>query len=425
MESLKKLNEKGAFHIFIGSFITKFAAFFGSVFIVRVLTKEEFGVLGYAENLFNYTYVLAGMGLANALLRYVILAGERAEKLAYYKYVVRFSTVFNVLLVVAAGALFVFYPHPTEFAAARYLVPLLLLSLPFRSLSDNQNSLQRAMFDNKGYAIWGSAISIAAVAVKFVLAWLFGLEGAVLSSLIVYAMFVALLAFYVRGRYFGNVSATALSRDDRKSVNQYSVQYMVTNGIWAIFMLNDVLLLGQMTGNANLVAEYKVAYVLPANLSLISASIGVFVTPYFVQHEKEPIWIRKAYKKVFACTAAAIGVVAAVIYIFAGPIISVLYGNQYTAAVPVMRVLLVAAFLNTGLRYTHANLLAAMGQVKPNMLVSLGGVLLQIIVSILVIPSFGAMGVAYTSVLVYALMAAALMAVFWQRILRSKRAENP
>ena len=90
-----------------------------------------------------------------------------------------------------------------------------------------------------------------------------------------------------------------------------------------------------------------------------------------------------------------------------------------------MRVLLVAAFLNTGLRYTHANLLAAMGKVKPNMLVSLGGVLLQIIVSILVIPSFGAMGVAYTSVLVYALMAGALIAVFWKRIFKSKRADNP
>lgn len=47
---------------------------FGSIVIVRLLSKQEYGVLSYIENLYSYAYVIAGLGLSNALLRYVILA---------------------------------------------------------------------------------------------------------------------------------------------------------------------------------------------------------------------------------------------------------------------------------------------------------------------------------------------------------------
>ncbi len=418
--ALKGVIRKGAFHIFLGSFITKFAAFFGSVFIVRVLTKEDYGILGYVENLFNYAYVLAGMGLVNALLRYVVLAKEKEGKLGYYRYVIRFSSIFNVILMAAAAVLFVFYPHPEKFASAQWLLPLLMLSLPFRSLFDNQNGLQRAMFDNKRYAFWGCLVSVNAVAVKFVLSWLFGIEGAVVSTIAVYAVFAGVLALYIHRIYFTGVMPTPLDRPQKREVNKYSIQYMITNSIWTIFMLNDVFLLGQLTGNAALVADYKVAYVLPANLSLISASIGVFVAPYFVKHETEPAWIKRTYGKVFGVSALLIGLAAAVLFICAQPIISLLYGENYITTVPVMRVLLIAAFINTALRYTNANLLAAMGHIRPNMLVSLAGVLLQIGINVFMIPAFGVMGVAWTSVMVYAGMAVALMLVFWRKILRKK-----
>lgn len=54
---LASLKEKGAFAILAGSFLTKIAAFLGSLILVRIMPKSEFGVLGYMENL--YTYALS------------------------------------------------------------------------------------------------------------------------------------------------------------------------------------------------------------------------------------------------------------------------------------------------------------------------------------------------------------------------------
>ena len=109
-----------------------------------------------------------------------------------------------------------------------------------------------------------------AVAAKIVLSWLFGTSGAVVSSIAVYAVFAIILAVYIQKIYFAGVAPVLLDRPQKREVNKYSIQYMITNSIWTIFMLNDVFLLGQLTGNAAVVAEYKTEYMLPGSLSLIT-----------------------------------------------------------------------------------------------------------------------------------------------------------
>ena len=75
---LKMIWKKGAIHIFTGSFLNKFVVFFGSIVIVRLLSKTEYGMLGYAENLYSFAYILAGLGISNAIMRYVVLADTMA-----------------------------------------------------------------------------------------------------------------------------------------------------------------------------------------------------------------------------------------------------------------------------------------------------------------------------------------------------------
>ena len=232
-KKLNSLRQKGAFHIFIGSFITKFVAFFGSIFIVRVLSKSDYGILSYVENFFNYAYVLAGMGLTNALLRYVILAEKKEGKFAYYRYVIKYGSIFNIALFVAACIFGFFYPHPEEFALAKWFLPILLISLPFRYLCDSQNSLQRAMFDNKRFAYWACLISVSVVLGKLAASLLFGLEGAIVSWVLVYGVLALALGVYVHKTFFRDVTPGTLTRENKRVTNRYSIQYMITNSIWA------------------------------------------------------------------------------------------------------------------------------------------------------------------------------------------------
>lgn len=421
-EQVRGLIERGALHIFLGNFVTKFVAFFGSIFIVRLLSKADYGTLGYMENLFHYVYLFAGLGLTNALFRYVILADNIIKKRTFYDYVIQKSTMLNLALVIVSCVIAVCYPHPEQFQQATWLLPILLLSIPLNSLVDSHTGMLRAMFNNKAYALASCLTIVLVVGLKYALSVIWGLNGAVFAALLAYGAMTLILTVYIHKCYFSEVPKEPLKDPkEKKAVFGYSIQYMITNGIWALFMLNDVFLLGQLLGDSAMVADYKVAYVLPGNLSLISSSIGVFVSPYFVKHENDVHWIKRHYKKTFLVTMGIVGLAVVAVYILAGPLITLLYGRQYLNVVPVMRILLIASFINNGLRYTNANLLSAMGQVKYNMFVSITGLVVQVTVNLFVIPRHGMMGIAYTSVGVYALMAMFLFGIFYVKYFRREK----
>ena len=80
-----------------------------------------------------------------------------------------------------------------------------------------------------------------------------------------------------------------------------------------------------------------------------------------------------------------------------------------------MIMLLLASFFNCGLRYTSANILAALGRVKYNMIISCIGIVVQIGINLVVIPVYGPVGVAITSCIVYSFMAVCLLMIFYKK----------
>lgn len=399
--------------------MTKLVALFGSIFLVRILSKEEYGVLGYLENLYGYVIVLAGMGMNNAILRYVVLGRTAQEKYGYYRYCVNRAMLWNGALVVLAAVFFLFYPHKEEYRSYTWLLYVMLLMLPVQNMTDLLLCNERAMFANQRYAVYSLILSTAVILSKILTGALAGVRAVVFGQLTVYLIMAALMAASGHRAYYRNLAPQKPELAEGKTLNRYALQYMITNGLWTIFMLNDIFLLGRVS-LPSVLADYKVAYTIPGCVNLISTAIGVFVAPYFVRNEQDLSWVRKNFKRVFVLSAGAIGAVCLMIALVAKPVIWLLYGSQYLNVVPTMRLLLVAAFFNCGLRYTTANLLAAMGQVKYNMAVSAIGMALQIGINLLMIPRYGMNGVALTSCIVYLFMALTLLAAFLRRYFRKR-----
>lgn len=411
-KQLVKLWRGGAFHILVGSFLTKFVVFFGAIFLVRVLSKASYGVLTYIENIYGYIYLFAGMGLSNAILRYLILRKENKEKFGYYRYALTKGTIFNIVLVIVVSLFFLFYPHQNEFISAKWLLLLMFLTLPFQFLFDSNLLTYRAMFDNKRFAIIAFMTTLILIIVRFLGAVLYDLLGVVVTNVSLYLLFGFVLIVLSHRLYFKEIKPYKLLKAERKEVNDYSIQYMITNGIWAAFMLNDIFLLGFLTGNANVVADYKVAYVLPGVLSIVSSAVGIFVGPYFVKNEANNQWIWKNYNKTILVLGSLITPIVIFMFLYSNSIITIVYGAEYQSIVLIMRLLLIAATINSIFRFTTAHLLASMGQIKINKVVSIFGIILQIVLNIILIPEYGSVGAAFTSIVVYSLMALSLYIIF-------------
>lgn len=411
---LSRLKGKGAPAVLAGSLLTKAAAFLGSIVLVRVMSKSDYGVLSYMENIYTYVYLLAGLGLNNAVFRYVVLKDGPSEKLGVIRFVLGRGAAINVVIISAGIAFAVLFPHAPEFSRAAALLPVMLLALPFQFSYDTFSYSLRALFRNGAYAL-AAVAAIALVWVGKVSGTVAGgLDGAVWAGVAAYAIMAAACFAYFRAVLFLGVEPSRPSRGEARSYLAYGAQFMVTNGMWAMFLQNDLLLIGMLTGDPAAVADYRVAYAVPSMVAILSGSIGTFVAPYFIRHEDDAHWVWANYKRVIAVSCAVIGALCLGVALLCRPFVAIFYGEAYLSAVPLMLLLLVSSFVTNGVRYTTANLLSATGEVRANMVVAACGIAAQLVLDVLLIPRFGAYGAAVTSIVVYSGMAIAVVAVFWK-----------
>ena len=445
VDFLGVLYRRGAFHIMLSTFANKFVVFFGTVVVVRLLSKEEYGLVSYVENIYGYVMIFAGWGLANGLLRYVVLAAP-AQKGAYFHYVLRGSLVRNALLAALLLAGNACVTYPLEFAAARDWVPVMALLLPLQDLVKDGRFALRAVFCNQLYANLTLLLTLGLLLGRVAGAWLAGVGGVLWSRVLVnggFAVAAVWLAWRAirsvagqaatqaeavtgaagRGaaptaaetRTTQSVQAVPLTQAERRELNVYSAQYMLTNGLWALFLLNDTFLLGWLGPGPQALAEYKAALVVPGVLALLANAIGMFLTPYFTRHEQERAWLWRRWQQSLAVTAGLTGLAALLLALLAEPLIAVVYGPAYASIAPLLRLLVGAQFIYSGLGYITVTLLAAVGEIRWNIRISLVGMVLQVLVGVTIIPSYGAYGAAVANAAAFALMVVLVTWAFVRR----------
>ena len=420
--TIKNLKNKGAFHIVAGSFITKFVSFFGSIFLVRILTKSEYGILSYYENFVSYFVILLGYGLVSGLLRYMVLLQSMVQKKMCFIYALKRGSAWNFFLILMGCLLITFYPHPTAFSEFSYIGIILIIGIPFVYFTNLSLSSLRALFANKAYALLSFVSSTILIVARVFGAMIDGLDTVAITKLSAEIISTVLCLGFLWKKFFNNVSYASIPKQFSHELNVYSLQMMLTDGLWAVFMLNDLFLLGQFSGNEIAIANYKVAYVIPANLSLVTSAVGVFIAPFFTKYENKGdiIWIREKISLVLKITVVIMAIASIICLILAKPLIILLYGKEYLTIMPIMRILLLASFFNNGIRATIANILSAIGIQKINLFIASGGIFFQIILDICLIPNFGEIGVAYSNMIVYAGMSIALGIVTWYKYFKNK-----
>lgn len=409
---LKRLTERGAVHIFLGNFIMKFIGLFGSVLVVRLLSKIEYGTLGYIENIYSYGYIFAGLGLNAALLRYGIIVEKDSQKKGLYLYVLKTQFIINLCLVVLIMIFAWFYPHPSQYSNAALLLTILILGLPFQDAQNTNLSFERSQLSNKRYVYLSLFCATLSISMRVLGSSLYGVKGTIIFRVLAEIIAGFLVTIIVYCKYFVNTKKGNISHSLKKELLMFSVNNMLANGIWILFMITDTFLIGRLLNSPEILADYKVAYVMPSNMAIITAAIGVFITPYFVKHEDDSKWVRKNYLKVMGGNLLLVGGLALVMFIFAPQLIYVLYGDSYLNTVPIMRLLVIAHFFNASIKSVTASLLAAMGYAKENMWISLFAFILQVILAFFVLPNFGIVGLAINNIFVYLLMAIVTFFVF-------------
>lgn len=398
-KNITKLINTGFFHVFGSNVLNKIMQFASGIFIVRVLTQLEYGLFTYSQNIISFFLLLNGFGIMSGLLQYGSKTTDDNKKAEYIKYTVKVSIFSSAILIFLILIYFYFGEFITNDARNVFL---LMVFTPITSLLVEFIQIKnRIDLNNKAMAIFSNVNTFMNLTGMIIGGYFFGITGVVigkyLGNLIPVIMYRENIIYvFKKWNYIAN-----LEKKEKKEINKFSLISMTNNSISQLLYLLDVFLIGIMIVDSLVIAEYKTATLIPIALNFIPLSLMVYIYPYFARNSEDKEWIYDKYKKMILFFGLFNLLISLFLVFLAKPIIYIIFGEQYLGIVPIFQVFAIGYFFAGTFRIPGGNILASIGAVKYNFYTTIISGLLNIILSVILINVYGAMGAALATVLIF------------------------
>lgn len=402
LDGIQALKKKGFFHIIVGSTLAKIAGFISTMFLPRFLAdKADFGLLCYVDNIRNYIMLFNGIGIANATLRYCAQEDSDENKKGYFLASLWIGVGADVVMILISILAFIFIPF--QFEGSNFLLLLSSLLPIFYFLFNDIQLLLRATFQNQKYSVYNFTYSFLLMIFQIGFAVLGGVTGVMIGRYIALAICAVMGFLLIKDLPLMKVKPEMPDRETSIGLVKFGVVMLTASAASLVMTYNETFIVGFVLKDEVQLAEYKVAsYILSISLFLLEAVL-IFVLPYFIQHIQDKAWIWQNYKKLFWINGAIMTAFHAGLFLFAKLFVYIVYGEQYMNAVPLMRLFLVASWIQSVVRGLPGNILAVTGEETFNLKVNIIFVVVHAVIDVIAIKTLGLYGAAIALVVVYLL----------------------
>lgn len=398
-EGIRKLFQGGFFHILFGNTLTKMIAFLSSIVIVRLVNKQDYAYLAYADNLYSYINLIAGLGMSTAILKFCGSNISRSEDKAYFLFAMKYGSIFQA----GASIALIIYVYAAElpFPTARTLIVLSLLYPLLTNILSTLQNYVRAHMNHKLYVRMGIVQTAVVFAASVVLVLLFGIKGIVFARYLA-ILLAAVISYHFLSERVSGVEKVRLNRVKIKAFLNMAISLMIASMFSMMLPSNELALVNHLISDEIVTANYKVANLIPSQLMFITNSIVIYFFPLIAKVDRlEDAW--KELKRVGILTFAIVGLICVLGMIFSPALIHLVYGNRYTDALGLFFIFWIVYGINAGVRILPMNMLPALGITKFNVVMSIGTCLVHFILDYFLIERVGISGAGLASGAVYLL----------------------
>ena len=396
VDKVKGLYKGGFFHIFLGGIMSKMIAFISSIVIVRLVDKEAYAALAYADNIYSYITLVAGLGMASAVLKFAI--GDEQKNYLFYRFSFLWGTSFQIILLIVVSILIRVTDIPFEGTKA-----LLYLLIPYGILyywGILIQSFFRTEFHNEKYA----QFSLLQVFLTFLLSIIGAVKLGVAGVPIARAgALIAAILLYGKNFFFAIArkgTKIKLTNIEKKNFLIMAFSLLVSNVFSMVMPLNESFLVNNLIVDEVITANYKVANLIPSQLSFVTSSLVIYYFPIIAREtDKKIVW--KKTVSIGKWIGLLIGLICVIGIIITPVILQIVYGDQYMDAKTISRLLWVAYGLNAGFGMFPMNILPAIGCTKYNVIISGISCVIHFILDYIFIQNLGIYGVVYATGIVY------------------------
>lgn len=412
-DGLKKLVKTGFFDIFGATIINSIVSFVYGIFIVRVMSTYDYGIFSYIQNITNFAVMFCSLGVNLGVLQYCSEKVENTLKFSYCRLALRVGTVCSIAMV----GIMVFYTKIDQSSFENLTSYILQFSfLPFLyflkewitfnlrwQLKNRQyaNVLNVHSFTNAVFAVLGAVVG--------------GIHGVIFGIYLAYICAIILGIKYLKDGTLQSVKVgKPLEKSNTKKFMKYSITMCIVNAMISVLYTIDLFVIGNIVQEAEQVAMYKTACVIPFALNMIPNSIMTFVYPHVANHKDDKKWMKKNIRLLYIANGGINLAIGIVLYVAAPLIITILFGNKYEGILPVFRIMVFSYIVSSCLRTPAANLFGILRKTKTAFVVSACTVVLSVCLGITLVSRLGIIGAAYGSVCTFATVGIASSAIlFW------------
>ena len=391
-EFLSRFFSNKGHHVFFSFLIAKICGFLGSLVIIRLLPENEYGILSIVMSVCAIFLPFSGFGSNQILLRYgSISEKENKQNLSSYLF---FKGIFNeIILIVIFVGISLFYTPKYE----NIIIIFLFFGIRLMGfyLSNHIQTYYRISGKNDIFAKVSNAINIGGFILLLVLTYLFKFYGYLLAI----ALIPYLSLFWLKKEMF---SAKRIVYDNKKEIWRFGIFTAATSVISETLFSLDVMLLGFLM-NENAVANYKVAILLPSNITVLAISFMQSDYPLLSKNYQNKNFLKSYIKNYYKIFIPICILILGFFYFFKDLLLKVFFGTNYSDNSNLMMILLLGFTFGMLSRNLFGNLLPAVGKIEVNTWVSILSLIILSVTAYFLVNTFGilGMGISLSLVLIW------------------------
>lgn len=401
--------KNGLGHTAFGNILSQGIMFIGAIIVIRIIPKADFGVLAYALSIYSILYLFRGMGMYSSAMKFCSKSVDDVEATSRLRFAFITGFTFNILL--AAG--FITASFFIESAPlVRAIVPLIC----FAYIYDILITFLRAKMKFKKYSQVLITYSIILAVSLVSLSYLCGINGYIIGQYI--AMISAGILAFIMVRPYLKKGGGIPNKDIAMQMLKFGISIMLVNSVSQLAYLLDTVMVGFITAEGTLVADYKIATQIPNAIRFLPVMVIMYIQPFFFKHSDDIKWIKAKTIKVIASMSAIFIPLSIVLILIAPWLMRILYGTQYEMATLSFQILCAGFALTASFRMVIGNVLVVLNKLKVNFINALICSILNIVLNIYLINAFSSVGAAiatFTTMLVNVLIGGIYLLIYFKR----------
>ena len=355
-----------------------------------MIPNKELGVVLFAYSIITFLIPFGGLGLNQSLIRYGSLLSTENDKNSLFIYVFKKGTIvtlFIISLIIIFGYVFPFKFENTK----NYLALLSFVLIPLFILSIIQTQF-RLKHKNKEFSKTDITHNLILVLSVLTFSYLFQEKGYI-SALII-APTLTSLFFFKKLKI--NFSITKKLKIIDFSFWKYGFYSGITSVVTNLLLIIDILLIGHLMEDSEMVTAYKYVSLIPLSLLFISKAFITTDFVFFTEKIKNKEYIFN-YIKSYMSLFFLISIIICTFSFFFSKEILTIFSQDFTIYSESFLILIFGISGILIFRGLFGNLLCSIGKIEINSYIMAIALVLNIFSNFYLIPIYGIKGAAITS----------------------------